>query len=117
MNTKTFYDVRDLKSPLNVILALPFDITDVELDIDYSIYGCNRPATFDDPEEHPELEVTSSKVISIITHNGSFTPTSKQSDLILSLLNNDDLDELLWYDAEVQKAAYEIEMEEYFYEN
>ena len=109
------YDVCDLETPLNIILALPFVIDDVELEIQYEI-SPYREATFNDPAEGGELEDFSYKVIKI----GNFTPTDKQADMIETIIYDKEFKEFtkewVWNDYADKKNEDDRDYAEYRYD-
>lgn len=115
--TQTFitnFSMDDIETPFD------FEITDIELEVTYSVYGQDKPATFHDPAEYADLEIEGKKVLKVFTSNGEFEPTYEQNDIILALIddkeNNAILEGLLWDEVKMQKAADDQDYAEYRYD-
>lgn len=116
---KTFtthsYDMRDLEIEANKALGLPFEIEEIELEIQYDISEY-RPATFDDPEEGGEIEDCNIKVIKI----NNFEPTEQQAKIIMDLIDDKEFREIttewIWDDYKTQKKSDAQDLAEYRYD-
>ncbi len=122
MNTFTAtYDLCDSQDTINLsnILALPFEIVECELEIEYAISPFHAQS-FYAPAEGGELEDCNIKVISI---NGS-PCTKKQSDKLLDILYNDTskygfveiTTQWCYEDCSSQKESYLQDKAEYLYD-
>jgi hypothetical protein len=105
----TFYTTMDVSS-LNIekLLALPFMIEEVELEIGYSISKYHA-ATFWSPEEGGEIEDCNFKIINIITGDGYvfFAPTDKQCLTVEKAFTEKErssIDDAIWHHHDTNKS-------------
>jgi hypothetical protein len=72
---------------------------EVQLDVEYSIYGKYHAATWNDPAEYPELEIeaVTYKIFDLDGNEIAMTPEYKK--LIDEKIDYTTLEEECWYDA------------------
>lgn len=98
-NTIIIYCLDDVPAANNV-LALPFDIIECELEINFTATK-EVPASFWEPTEHATLYIDTITVSRLYAYNAdkviySFTPTKKQSNALYSLLSIETVEDQVW---------------------
>jgi hypothetical protein len=98
----TAYNTFNLEEKdIHLKFVIPSEITECELEIEYRITNAYKGSMFE-PAEYPELEIENVNVITIFTTSGKFTPSNKQRDYLVSLVNKESnrLEEQVWeYDS------------------
>jgi hypothetical protein len=85
---------------IKLALKLKCDVEIVNITIDYKIHGKYHPQTQWEPEELPELEIVETEVNYIAGEDGiPIEVHTKDRIVILDIIQNIDLAEICWKDA------------------
>ncbi len=92
MNTfDTDYELDDANA--TILLALPFEIYNLQLEIDYTISKF-YPATLYSPAEYGEIDDCDINIVSINDH---INITDTQAKLLHDLLDEEKINEMIWH--------------------
>jgi hypothetical protein len=105
-HTVEFSDETAEKIKRALVWPIPEESIEVSFELEYKIYGEYIPATYFEPEEHPEVEFTR---ITVTEVNGFCIPSKQQDKLnyLKELLCTDELEYKAFEDAENVELDYE----------